>query len=413
MSKCANKQKRQKQQTIIEGINKLCWKQDSSLDEQLQLNNFQSQCDKLLLEKTNGAYVRSRAGWMEEGEKNFSYIFNLEKHWKEESITGYWGDLTEDQDKVNEETLQFCSNLYKSNYSAANGTVFPESLRGFIGTLDESVKDHMKGKLATEALDKAVEQIPKSAGTDGLMVEFYSFFWDHIRSLLYSAYLQCTSSTNLSPTCWLHVVSYSQIFIQGITRDWFFIRMWLRSVQFLLNYLVSINRFFTPGKWFLHNFSPHMLRMWNNRLKPLTESYYWSETGLSGILFVTDLLDSNGALLDFVSFLKRNNLDCPLKHYRKACHAIPLALKQLICNTLLYSDVKPALPSLKMGNCNLNDSKCNNKFISVNFKSIPFHEFDLGRRLQAFTGISHSWKKRFRNLLSGLFPQKLNKPILR
>lgn len=89
----------------------------------------------------------------------------------------------------------------KSNYSAANGTVFPESLRGFIGTLDESVKDHMKGKLATEALDKAVEQIPKSAGTDGLMVEFYSFFWDHIRSLLYSAYLQCTSSTNLSPTC--------------------------------------------------------------------------------------------------------------------------------------------------------------------------------------------------------------------
>lgn len=80
MSKCANKQKRQEQQTIIEGINKLCWKQDSSLDEQLQLNNFQSQCDKLLLEKTNGAYVRSRAGWMEEGEKNFSYVFNLEKH---------------------------------------------------------------------------------------------------------------------------------------------------------------------------------------------------------------------------------------------------------------------------------------------------------------------------------------------
>lgn len=46
----------------------------------------------------------------------------------------------------------------------------------------------MKGKLAIEALDKAIEQIPKSAGTDGLTVEFYSFSWDHIRSLLYSAY---------------------------------------------------------------------------------------------------------------------------------------------------------------------------------------------------------------------------------
>lgn len=128
---------------------------------------------------------------------------------------------------------------------------------------------------------------------------------------------------------------------------------------------------------------------------------------MSGILFVTDLLDSDGALLDFVSFLKRHNLDCPLKHCRKACHAIPLALKQLICNTLLYSDVKPALPSLKMGNCNLNDSKCNNKFIGVNFKSIPFHEFDLSRRLQAFHGHQSLMEKAFSEFVKWPVPPKV------
>lgn len=61
MSKSTAKQKRQEQQTIIERINKLCCKQDLSLDKQIQLNKFQAQVGKLLLEKVNGAYVRSRA----------------------------------------------------------------------------------------------------------------------------------------------------------------------------------------------------------------------------------------------------------------------------------------------------------------------------------------------------------------
>lgn len=75
ISKSIAKQKRQEQQSIIERINRLCCKQDLSLDEHIQLNTFQSQLDKMFLEKANGAYVRSRARWIEEGEKNSSYFF--------------------------------------------------------------------------------------------------------------------------------------------------------------------------------------------------------------------------------------------------------------------------------------------------------------------------------------------------
>lgn len=91
ISKSSNKRKKQEQKNIIEGINKLCYKQDLSLDEQIQLHNFQSQLDKLFLEKANGVYVRSRARWIEEGEKNSSYFFNLEKQRqaKKDSITEY------------------------------------------------------------------------------------------------------------------------------------------------------------------------------------------------------------------------------------------------------------------------------------------------------------------------------------
>lgn len=120
-------------------------------------------------------------------------------------------------------------------------------------------------------------------------------------------------------------------------------------------------------------------------------------------MFVTDLLDSSGALLDYVSFSKIHNLDCPIKEYRKVCRAIPLALRQLIRNTMFYSDVNPALPNLKIGNCHLNDSKCNNKFISMNFKSILFHGFDSGRHLQAF--------HRDRSLVEKVFSKFIKWPV--
>lgn len=120
---------------------------------------------------------------------------------------------------------------------------------------------------------------------------------------------------------------------------------------------------------------------------------------------MTDLLDSDGILLDYVSFLKKFNLGCPPKEYRTVCRAIPLALRQLICNIMLYIEVKPVLPNLKIGNCNMNDSKCNNKVISLNFKLIIFHELhDSGRHLQTFHGDRSLMEKAFSKFVK--FPQK-------
>lgn len=777
ISKSIAKQKRQEQQSIIERINRLCCKQDLSLDEHIQLNTFQSQLDKMFLEKANGAYVRSRARWIEEGEKNSSYFFNLEKYRqsnKKIQSLNIKGVLTEDHDKINVEILHFYSNLYKSTYSTENGTVFLESLRGLNGTLDVDIKVRMESKLAIEELDKAIGQMPrgKSPGIDGLTVEFYSFFWHDIRLTLYSAYLECISSTNLSPTmkqglitlipkpnkdkllldnwrpitllcndykllahvyanrlndCLTHLVDECQsAFIKGrhihnhirLIFDMLDYRQYIKTeslVLFLdfykafdtvehpfllkaLNFLgfgdnfcnvikmfysnisssVSLNPGMTPrfevqrgirqgcpispklfilttqllaliiqkdpdlyginifdkefkisqfaddtalflrdksmvakalntislfsqasglclninkcellpihtcsdsniasirvelevkylgivisknmsrrednnicnrivdmkkslSRWltrditifgrvilskaegiskliypchslyvspqnirkansiifqflwknkthyikrsqlvkdyekggvraldfesmigtfkinwlraclsqsdsmwfhiprslfkelggidfllkcdfetskipvtlsnfhkqilhfwkmmFTHNFSPHMSTLWNNRVITANKKTLfirnWFE---SGILFVTDLLDLSGALLDYVSFSKRHNFNCPLKEYRKVCCAIPLALRQLIRNTMLHSEVNPALPNLKIGNCILNDSKCNNKFISVNFKSILFQGFNSGRYLQALHGDQSLMEKAF------------------
>lgn len=50
-------------------MNRLCQKTDLSLEEQVELNNLQNQLDSLYLEKAKGAFIHSRARWLEEGEK--------------------------------------------------------------------------------------------------------------------------------------------------------------------------------------------------------------------------------------------------------------------------------------------------------------------------------------------------------
>lgn len=69
ISKYATKLKKQKQQLIIREINSLCHKADLSVEEHIRLNCLQTELDNLYLDKANGAFVRSRARWLEEGKK--------------------------------------------------------------------------------------------------------------------------------------------------------------------------------------------------------------------------------------------------------------------------------------------------------------------------------------------------------
>lgn len=54
-------------------------KVDWSTEDTEKINNLQSQIDELYLIKAQAAYIRSRAKWVENGEKNTSYFCNLEK----------------------------------------------------------------------------------------------------------------------------------------------------------------------------------------------------------------------------------------------------------------------------------------------------------------------------------------------
>ena len=52
---------------------------DSDLIDMNRKRNLEQELDNLYKNKTKGAYVRSKARWMEKGEKNNSYFLRLEK----------------------------------------------------------------------------------------------------------------------------------------------------------------------------------------------------------------------------------------------------------------------------------------------------------------------------------------------
>ncbi|MED6233345.1 hypothetical protein ATANTOWER_010467 [Ataeniobius toweri] len=69
IGKQASKLKREKQSQLVNNINNLCGKPDLSPQEQHQLEGFKTQLDNTFLDKARGAFIRSRARWIEEGKR--------------------------------------------------------------------------------------------------------------------------------------------------------------------------------------------------------------------------------------------------------------------------------------------------------------------------------------------------------
>ena len=88
------------------------------------------------------------------------------------------------------------------------------------------------------------------------------------------------------------------------------------------------------------------------------------------------MLNSHGDPLDFPSFIRKFKVVCYYKDFEKVCKAIPLALIQLIKNVIRYSKVTFSLPTLNVNECNLVDSKCNNKIINDGMRQKIYFDYN-------------------------------------
>ncbi len=83
--KSVTRKKKENENKIINEIIAITCKNDQHLSNKdlLNLATLQNDLDNIYEEKARGAFVRSRRKWMEAGEKNTKYFFNLEKRNRE------------------------------------------------------------------------------------------------------------------------------------------------------------------------------------------------------------------------------------------------------------------------------------------------------------------------------------------
>ena len=159
-----------------ETLNKL-----SKLEENLNLTNDQTMlieyenCKKewetIQTEKTNGAILRSKALFVEEGEKNSKYFLNLEKrnydskHMK--SVIDSKGTVINTPKNILEEQASFFEKLYTTHKC-----------------IEESkTNKSLDSSLTVMELTATLKEMSndKSPGLDGFTTNFYKFFWIDIK----------------------------------------------------------------------------------------------------------------------------------------------------------------------------------------------------------------------------------------
>lgn len=82
-SKILSRESKEKEMEIITEINSICNKSSLNENSKQKLILLQSSLDNIYLSKAKGAYIRSRAKWIEEGERSSAYFCRLEKRRQE------------------------------------------------------------------------------------------------------------------------------------------------------------------------------------------------------------------------------------------------------------------------------------------------------------------------------------------
>ncbi len=172
--------------------------------EHQHLINLQNKLGDIYRLKAEGAFVRSRKRWLEEGELNTAYFFQLKKfHAKNNTIQklNIDGDITDDPRKIAKFCSDFYTKLYESKYSE-------ESTNQFLRSLTETkciatdLKEYCDKPLTLQEVISAIEHLKtnKSPGTDGITSEFYNAFSKQFAPFLLGLFLECIGNESLPPT---------------------------------------------------------------------------------------------------------------------------------------------------------------------------------------------------------------------
>ena len=172
-----------------------------------------SQADILLLSELNinlvalrkeilkGAYVRSRANWLEYGEKPNKFFLNLEnKNRVNKNISEI--KISEDETITNQnDILNSLKEFYEELYKKPNLNLqVPDDPVLTPKTLTDNEKNLLEEPISKQELDTALKGMKnnKSPGLDGYSPEFFKFFWPQLGYFFLNCINECFINNRLT-----------------------------------------------------------------------------------------------------------------------------------------------------------------------------------------------------------------------
>lgn len=293
------KSKRAEELNVVSRITHLSWKTPDALseEEKLELSNLQIKLDELYNQKAKGAFVRSRVRWLEEGEQNSHYFFNLEKHHcKVNNLNklNIDGVLTKDYNTISSYCSHFYTKLYSSRFCQASADAFLNSLK--VKTITGEEMEMCDNPVSLGEVKDAINLLKnnKSPGTDGLVSEFYKSFAEELAPFLFNVFLESIDREQLPTTMTQGLTTL----IPKANKDTSFIDNW-RPISLLNN----------DYKIFALIFARRLKKVLDSIIDE-TQSGFMSKRHITNnirlvidILDYSEILDDNGFIL-FLDFYK-------------------------------------------------------------------------------------------------------------
>lgn len=124
--------------------------------------NLKSKLDECSSRRARGAFIRSKAKWIEDGERNTAYFCGLEKRRQERNLinTLMINNVECMEPKViAEEVYKFYKELYTPS-SSDKDTALLENIKHNIPTISEDFKNLCNADIEMFELEAAVKQLP-------------------------------------------------------------------------------------------------------------------------------------------------------------------------------------------------------------------------------------------------------------
>ena len=162
--------------------------ENNFVDEKIQeINTLKHELESIREIKTQGIIIRSRANWLNQGEKVTKYFFNLEnRNFKEKMILNVEksnGDILTTQQDIKKEVKEFYKDLYmKRNVNDCNF----EHIKNTATILSEEAKNSIEGELTLDEVEYAIKNLSndKSPGPDGFTAEFFKMFREELATFI-------------------------------------------------------------------------------------------------------------------------------------------------------------------------------------------------------------------------------------